>query len=77
MTRRTKEWWARLSKPERIELVVLEKAAGRGGVGCPYLPDDCSDCACCGNPVLGSGLCSSCMTGLDYLIEKANGEGDD
>ena len=75
--RRTKEWWARLDKWERSTLVYLERAeyggGGYGGGG--YLPDDCSECSGCSQPMLGGGgLCSRCGDQLEELIAKGNGE---
>ena len=69
--RATKEQWARLSKNERSELVRLE----RGGQGSGYsaggmLPDDCSECDACGEPTLGSGLCSYCFLRWRELNDK-------
>jgi len=71
--KRTKEWWTRLTKQERHTLVAIE----RGGWGSSYsasgmLPDDCSDCDACGQPMLGTGLCPKCTKELNRLINKAN-----
>jgi len=70
--KRTKEWWARLTREERAELVWIEHGAnhptGLGG----YLPDDCSECGACGRAMLGSGLCSYCSSRLDELLNKAD-----
>ena len=75
--RRTKEWWARLDKYERSELVYLERAGNQyGGLG-GYLPDDCGECPGCSQPVLGGGLCNYCINRMEALIDKANGEVDD
>ena len=72
--RRTKEWWARLDKYERSELVSLERAEGYGGRSA-YIPDDCSECGYCSTPHLGSGLCPLCLKRLIELIAKADGKG--
>lgn len=73
--RRTKEWWRRLDKWERAELVALERADSRvGSGGSAYLPDDCSECGHCSTPHLGYGLCPLCSSRLEQLIQKANGE---
>ena len=70
--KRTKEWWHRLTKDERRRLFELEHPYGsQYGVG-GYLPDDCSECGRCGNPMLGCGLCRTCLTELDRLITKAS-----
>ena len=72
--KRTKEWWAALTKEERSELIWLERKNYSGSYGDGgYLPDDCSECCSCGQPQLGSGLCPVCSNRLTYLIEKANG----
>lgn len=72
--KRNKEWWARLSRKERKELVYLEKASNNynsyGGGG--YLPDDCSECSFCENPMVGIGLCDKCSCRLNFLIRKAS-----
>jgi len=71
--RRTKEWWARLTKSERSELVMLERLEARGGGGgSSYLPDDCSECSNCSTPHLGYGLCPRCFNRLENLIAKAD-----
>ncbi len=72
--KRTKEWWARLTKEERVQLVYLERSirfstpAGRSS----DLPEDCGECGACGNPHCDGGLCRSCNRALDRLINKAN-----
>lgn len=72
--KRTKEWWARLTKAERSELVYLERTESRGGGGrSSYLPDDCSECPNCSTPHVGYGLCPSCSKRLHALLWKANG----
>ena len=76
--RRTKEWWARLDKYERGYLVYLERVQHKYYSGGGYLPDDCSECSGCSQPMLGGGgLCATCGGRLDALIAKANGEVDD
>ena len=67
--KRTKEWWARLEKHERSELVYLEQAHSGPT---PYYPDDCVQCGGCGCPSMG-GLCPLCGNRLDELIAIANG----
>jgi len=68
--KRTKEWWAALTKEERAELVWLEKSPH--STRSWYLPDDCSECSGCENPQMGSGLCQDCSDRLDELINKAD-----
>ena len=70
--RRTKQWWSRLSKRERSRLVELEHlGSGPYGAG-GYLPDDCTECNGCGEPQVGSGLCSQCCREHKALILKAS-----
>ncbi len=68
----TKEHWARLEKWERAKLMDLLKSdkeyGSLGGGG--YLPDDCSECKCCGEAMLGTGLCSWCYSELKRLEAK-------
>lgn len=70
---RTKEWWARLTKYERSELVWLERANTQLGRRSIYLPDDCQECPSCSRLSSG-GLCKQCDTRLLTLIHKASGE---
>jgi len=70
---RTKQWWSHLTKEERSTLVYLERSANHYGSMGGYIPDDCSDCSACGNPMMGcGGLCSWCSSQLDELICKAD-----
>ena len=69
--RRTKEWWACLTKAERIELVALEREnshCSRSG----YLPDGCCECRFCGTPHLGYGLCPSCLQRRNKIVRLAD-----
>ena len=71
--RRTKQWWKTLTKVERSYVVYFDKQSNKfhapGGGG--YLPDDCSYCSVCGNPMLGSGTCSFCYKRYIAIIKKA------
>lgn len=69
--KRTKEWWAQLTKEERAELVNLERAYKYSGRSA-YLPDDCSECGYCSTPSLLGGLCWDCLNRLIDLIDKAD-----
>ena len=71
----TKENFARLTAEERGELMQLQMSRG-GGVygGGGYLPEDCSECGACGEPMLGSGWCEHCYSQWDWLIRKATKE---
>jgi len=69
--RRTKAWWAALTPDERSHLVYLERHS-HGGGKCSYLPDDCSECPGCGEPVLGSGWCGYCYNAWHEYVTKAD-----
>ena len=72
--KRTAEWWARLTKAERSDLVLLQTADSRCGGYCSlYIPDDCTECPYCDTPHLGAGLCPTCSSRLKNLIAKADG----
>ena len=72
--KRTKEWWAQLTKEERSELVRLERLDAstpliyRSG----YLPDDCTECPHCSTPHISTGLCPQCFNRLIAFIDKAD-----
>jgi len=68
--RRTKEWWAALTRGERIFLVYAEKNQ-RGFYGSPYLPDGTIECGVCGYPGY-SGWCSPCFDRVIKIIELAD-----
>lgn len=74
-TIRDKAFWRRLTKAERAELMALQMSrhsTGYGGGG--YLPDDCSECGACGQPILGPGWCSGCYDRYARLVAKGRGE---
>jgi hypothetical protein len=67
----TKKMWARLNEQERSWLIGsyfrnCNKCARTGG----YLPDGCSECLICGEPMIGSGTCLSCMKYAKELLKK-------
>ncbi len=71
----TKENMQRLTKYERSHFMWLQMhqgGTGYGGGG--YLPDDCSECGACGQPILGTGWCSPCNDEYTALERKALGE---
>lgn len=74
--RRTKGWWARLTKEERSALVYLERANHRSAIHAydGYLPDDCYECPGCSEPTMVAGLCEECWDRLESLRGKANGD---
>ncbi len=72
---RDKGFWRRLTKGERAYLMHLHMNQGRGSGygGGGYLPDDCSECGACGQPMLGAGgLCSHCWKDYERLTAKGS-----
>ena len=67
----TKENMARLEPHERRRLMEIQMAPHGGRRS--YLPDDCSECDGCGEPMLGSGLCNHCYSEWSALTAKALG----
>lgn len=72
--KRNKDWWARLESHERSLLVQLERANKKFGVRGGCIPDDMSECTYCGQPHMSYGICISCESDLDKIINKANAE---
>ena len=67
--RRDKKWWARYTSDERSWIVWFELAQNRyGGYG-GMLPDDTTECQCCGNPSRGN-ICGDCMDRFDVLMQR-------
>lgn len=64
--------WGRLTADERRELMALQMAPSGGSMGGGgYLPEDCSECRACGQPMLGyPGMCSACYRRWDALVTK-------
>jgi hypothetical protein len=77
----TKECFARLEPQERGYLMHLQMSQGYGPYGAGgYLPEDCSECGACGEPILGVGWCGTCSADYERLVAKALGavrEGND
>ena len=72
MRRFSKESFAKLTPREGLELMQLQMSPGSGAYGGGgYLPDDCSECGACGDPILGSGWCSRCYDRWEHLCRKA------
>ena len=68
--RRTKNWWARLTKAERAWLIWYEKLTARHIPShSAYLPDDCVECPVCLTP--NFGYCTYCGDEYDRIIKKA------
>jgi hypothetical protein len=73
LTMRNKGFWRRLKKWERARLMQLQmsKSGSYGGGG--YLPDDCSECGACGQPMFGSGgMCHACYREYEALMAKGS-----
>ena len=64
--------WSRLTKRERARYMVMQMSHGGGGRSA-YLPDDCSECGMCGNPILGYGWCDACLDEFIALDNKLRG----
>ena len=71
--KRTKEWWARLNRGERIRLVYLERMDKKGGAYTSFYPDDCVEGHSGGAPAFGEELGIPCDGDLAALLDKANG----
>lgn len=74
--RRTREFWARLEPDERSLLVLMDRSRPYGSMGGGgYLPDDCSECTFCGQPMFGGGRwCSYCGNRYDAIVRKGEGQ---
>lgn len=70
--RRTKRWWASLTKAERVWLVNAERADAHIGGGSSYLPEGYGACPLCSTPTLYGGLCPLCYKELNRIVNKAN-----
>lgn len=68
--RRNKQWWAKLTKAERIRLVLLERAAKMPACGGWNIPDDMVLCSACSKPA-HENLCVECWETLTWLLIKA------
>ena len=67
--KRNKAWWAKYTEEERSWIVYYERAQNRfGGYG-GMLPDDVTECQCCGNPATGN-ICNNCLDRFDGLMQK-------
>ena len=70
----TRQGFDRLTPFEADRLMYLQMSPSSskyGGGG--YLPDDCSECAACGDPILGTGWCGRCHDEYERLCNKALG----
>jgi hypothetical protein len=53
--------WNNLTKEEKTRYMYLQMSKPFGSRD-TMLPDDCCECPACGNPTLGFGWCSNCLT---------------
>lgn len=65
--------WNNLTKDERRRYMEIQTSPRTGYDRSGYLPDDCSECGCCGQPMLGIGLCESCYAEYKTLNDKLKG----
>jgi len=65
--------WDNLTKEERAEYMRLQMSPSGGYDRSGYLPDDCGECGACGQPIMGSGWCSSCYKRWAELDKKLRG----
>lgn len=68
--RRTKQWWAQLTKDERHALMYIEHRAKLPTL-LNRIPDRVHNCKVCSDPYLSHGLCVKCSNRLSGLIAKA------
>jgi hypothetical protein len=64
----TKLNWNNLTKEERIEYMKIQMSTTRL-IRRSYLPDDCGECTCCGQPSLGI-YCPHCLHRWQELRNK-------
>ena len=70
MPKRDKKWWAPFSKGERAFIHYYESNANKSGANDGMLPDDCVECAVCGNPTTFSP-CTNCTNKYEHILRKA------
>lgn len=71
--KRTKEWWGRLSKCEKKELIYLEKADKKGGYKNDSFPPNMYECPACSQPTTFYNLCIKCWAKHTVLVKRGNG----
>ena len=62
--------WGNLNKEERRRYMQIQTSGSGHYDRSGYLPDDCGECGCCGQPMLGTGLCGSCYHEWRRLRDK-------
>ena len=70
--RKSKLNWNNLTKEERAEYMRIQMS-GQRLTRSAYLPDDCGECSCCGQPGLGS-YCGHCLKRWQELRNKLEGK---
>ncbi len=66
--------WNNLNKEERATYMRLQMSPSGGYDRSGHLPDDCGECGACGEPILGTGWCSSCYKTWCELDIKLRGQ---
>ena len=69
--------WANLSKDERLRYMQLQVSPQGGYDYSGYLPEGCGECGACGQPIMGTGWCSSCYQEWYSLRLKLCGVSDE
>jgi hypothetical protein len=67
--KRTKEWWSKFSSEDKWFIWHFEREQNNYGHMGGYLPDDCSECVVCGDPMFSSGVCTHCLNRYTKLID--------
>ena len=65
--------WNNLTREERATYMRLQMSPAGGSDRSGYLPEDCGECGACGQPILGTGWCSSCYKTWKELDDKLRG----
>jgi len=68
--KRNKEWWSIFTREERYKIWNFEHFQNVYYGNDGYMPDDCSECAVCGDPCFGGSSCTSCINEYQAILEK-------
>lgn len=68
--RRNKAWWSKYTREERWKICNFERNHHKHTHFGGYLPDDCTECAVCGNACFGGSPCTHCLNEYDRLMNK-------
>lgn len=66
----TKLHWNNLTEEERTRYMQIQMSPSGGYDRSGYLPDDCGECGCCGQLMLGIGWCQGCYREWKVLRDK-------